>query len=97
MESLTAADDWLFDQEMDAPAKIFTDKLSALKKDFGKFFKRLNEKQQRPKVVADLLSHLNNSENFYGEFSFNLVYIELECFLEQNRTNKMIIKAGSVI
>ena len=82
---------------MDAPAKIFTDKLSALKKDFGKFFKRLNEKQQRPKVVADLLSHLNNSENFYGEFSFYLVFIELECYLEQNRTNKMIIKAGSVI
>ena len=67
LESLSAADDWLFDQEMDAPAKIFEDKLNGLKKDFTKFFKRLHEKQQRPRVIAELLNHLNQSEHFYSK------------------------------
>ena len=67
MENLSAADDWLFDQEMDAPAKVFTDKLSTLKKEFKGFFKRVHEKQQRPRLYAELLSHLNHSEHFYSK------------------------------
>ena len=67
LEDLSAADDWLFDQEMDAPAKVFSDKLSSLQKDFSTFFKRLREKEQRPRAIADLLTHLNNSEHFYSK------------------------------
>ena len=67
LADLSAADDWLFDQEMDAPTKVFTDKLSSLKKSFAKFFKRLHEKERRPRMIADLLSHLNQSEHFYSK------------------------------
>lgn len=65
LEDLSAADDWLFDQEMDAPAKVFSEKLTGLRKDFASFFKRLHEKEQRPRAMADLLSRLNQSEHFY--------------------------------
>jgi len=65
LEDLSAADDWLFDQEMDAAAKVFTDKLSSLQKDFSSFFKRLREKEQRPRAIAELFTHLNHSQHFY--------------------------------
>ena len=67
LEDLSAADDWLFDQEMDAAAKVFTDKLSSLQKDFSSFFKRLREKEQRPRAIAELLTHLNHSQHFYSK------------------------------
>ena len=82
LTDLSAADDWLFDQEMDAPTKVFTDKLSSLKKSFAKFFKRLHEKERRPRVIADLLSHLNQSEHFYSKWLDQSEGLHFGFFLE---------------
>ncbi|XP_033106267.1 hypoxia up-regulated protein 1-like [Anneissia japonica] len=62
--SLSEASDWLYDQEYDAPAKLFEDKLKNLTRATKKLEFRVEEKKRRPEAIAALKDALNTSVYF---------------------------------
>ncbi|CAC5426298.1 HYOU1 [Mytilus coruscus] len=61
---LSEASDWMYDQEEDAKAEIYQDKLKSLKKEIKDLKARVYEFEERPKALKALKDMLNHTKYF---------------------------------
>ncbi|XP_063441737.1 hypoxia up-regulated protein 1-like isoform X3 [Mytilus trossulus] len=61
---LSEASDWMYDQEEDAKAEVYQDKLKSLKKEIKDLKARVYEFEERPKALKALKDMLNHTKYF---------------------------------
>ncbi|XP_052061435.1 hypoxia up-regulated protein 1-like isoform X3 [Mytilus californianus] len=61
---MSEASDWMYDQEEDAKAEIYQDKLKSLKKEIKELKARVYEFEERPKALKALKDMLNHTKYF---------------------------------
>ncbi|VDI13919.1 Hypothetical predicted protein [Mytilus galloprovincialis] len=61
---LSEASDWMYDQEEDAKAEVYQDKLKSLKKEIKDLKARVYEFEERPKALKALTDMLNHTKYF---------------------------------